>query len=168
MDDPIPIDGGKPHKPRRCRGVPLGGGHFTGCAFGDGGAQPFEPPVDCPICKGSGIEPKDEPGPVPFDPAGWNFFCEECDAFREARRMDARDAINDSLYHEFVCNTCHSILLTFQQPTPDVKPAPDVASAMCPHCGSVNLFPRDYHCRRVRVPTVRRIRSGTGARLNLV
>lgn len=75
------------------------------------------------------------------DLTGWEAYCETCETFREARRMDARDAKDDTPYHEFVCNTCHSILLTFQRPTPEVKPAPDVASAMCPHCGSVNLFP---------------------------
>lgn len=137
--DPIPIDGGKRPRSRRCRAVPLGDGHFTGCAFGDGGAPPFEPPVDCPICHGSGIEPEPQfAAPPLLDPTGWEFYCEECDTFREARRADERDARNGSPYHEFVCDTCHSILLTFQTP---VKPAPDVATAMCPHCGSVNLFP---------------------------
>lgn len=141
--DPIPIDGGKRHKPRRCRGVPLGDGHFTGCAFGDGGAPPFEPPLDCPICKGSGIEPDPNlpPAAPPFDASGWEFYCEECATFREARRADEHDATDGHPYHELVCNTCHSILLTFQRPSPGIKPAPDVASAMCPHCGRVNLFP---------------------------
>jgi hypothetical protein len=77
----------------------------------------------------------------PLDPTGWEFYCEDCETFREVRRADEHDAKSGSPYHEFVCNTCHSILLTFQQPTPGVKPAPDVATAMCPHCSSVNLFP---------------------------
>jgi hypothetical protein len=82
-----------------------------------------------------------ELGNVPLEPSGWEFFCEGCDTFRDARRADEHSTRDDGLYHEFVCNTCHSILLTFQSPSPEVKPAPDVASAMCPYCGSVNLFP---------------------------
>jgi hypothetical protein len=30
--------------------------------------------------------------------------------------------------------------LTFQLSAPDIQAAADVASAMCPHCGSINLF----------------------------
>jgi hypothetical protein len=42
--------------PPRCRGIPLGDGHYTGCAYGYGDAPPFTPPCDCPTCNGSGFE----------------------------------------------------------------------------------------------------------------
>jgi len=31
-------------------------GNFTGCAYGDGTAEPFRSPNDCPICNASGFE----------------------------------------------------------------------------------------------------------------
>ena len=34
----------------KCRGIPLGDGNFTVCAYGDGTAEPFRSPNDCPIC----------------------------------------------------------------------------------------------------------------------
>ena len=40
----------------KCRGIPLGDGNFTGCAYGDGTAEPFRSPNDCPICNASGFE----------------------------------------------------------------------------------------------------------------
>lgn len=43
-------------KPPRCRGIPLGDGNYTGCAYGYGDVAPFSPPCDCPICNGSGLE----------------------------------------------------------------------------------------------------------------
>ena len=41
---------------QRCRGIPIGDGNYTGCAFGDGTVRPFEAPCDCPICGGTGVE----------------------------------------------------------------------------------------------------------------
>ena len=41
---------------RRCRGVLLGSGSFSGCAYGDGELTPLTGPCDCPVCRGSGIE----------------------------------------------------------------------------------------------------------------
>jgi len=41
---------------RRCRGIALGDGNYTGCAYGDGGMEPFTGPMDCPVCNGAGIE----------------------------------------------------------------------------------------------------------------
>src|SRR5882724_1287271 len=65
--------------------------------------------------------------------------------FREARRARERDAVDGTEYFEFVCNTCHSILLTFQRlgtERPESKPAEIAAvSARCPHCGDLNVFP---------------------------
>src|SRR4051794_8126954 len=42
--------------PPRCRGIPIGDGNYTGCAYGDGDLPPFTGPQDCPTCNGSGIE----------------------------------------------------------------------------------------------------------------
>jgi hypothetical protein len=42
--------------PPRCRGIPIGDGNYTGCAYGYGDIQPFTGPRDCPTCNGSGIE----------------------------------------------------------------------------------------------------------------
>jgi hypothetical protein len=50
--------------------------------------------------------------------AEWVAYCETCHAFRDVRRAQARDAGDFSEYFEFVCNTCHSILLTFQRMNP--------------------------------------------------
>jgi hypothetical protein len=44
-----------PHPPR-CRGIPLGDGNYTGCAYGYGDVAPFTGPRDCPVCNGSGFE----------------------------------------------------------------------------------------------------------------
>jgi hypothetical protein len=86
------------------------------------------------------------------DPTGWEFYCDDCETFREARRAEERDARDGSEYYEFICTVCHAIL-TFQRPTGEVRPAPDVATEMCPHCGDVNLFPgftemQAYTCRK--------------------
>src|SRR5580704_8422625 len=42
--------------PPRCRGIPLGDGNHTGCAYGYGDLAPFTGPRDCPVCNGSGFE----------------------------------------------------------------------------------------------------------------
>src|SRR6266849_3973575 len=76
---------------------------------------------------------------------GWEAYCERCKAFREARRAQERDVGDGTEYFEFVCKTCHSILLTFQRlgmERPENKPAEMPAvSARCPHCGDLNVFP---------------------------
>ena len=75
---------------------------------------------------------------------GWEAYCEECKAFREAQRARERNAVTGSEYFEFVCETCHSILLTFQRlgtQSAEDKPPQTVASARCPHCGDLNIFP---------------------------
>ena len=41
---------------QRCRGIPIGDGNYTGCAYGDSTSRPFEGPCDCPVCNGSGVE----------------------------------------------------------------------------------------------------------------
>ena len=42
--------------PPRCRGIPLGNGDYTGCAFGYGDVPLFTLRYYCPLCRGSGIE----------------------------------------------------------------------------------------------------------------
>jgi len=54
---------------------------------------------------------------------GWLAYCEERDAKVEARRCQERDASNGDEYFEFVCNACHSILLTFCRKHP-ILPVP--------------------------------------------
>src|SRR5215467_12500541 len=49
MSRPLP-------KPPRCRGILLADGNYSGCSFGWGDCPPFDPPVDCPSCLGSGFE----------------------------------------------------------------------------------------------------------------
>ncbi len=36
--------------PPRCRGIPLGNGDYTVCAYGYGDIPPFTGPGDCPTC----------------------------------------------------------------------------------------------------------------------
>ena len=43
-------------QPPLCRGIPVGDGNFTRCAYGYGDIPPFTGPCDCPVCNGSGIE----------------------------------------------------------------------------------------------------------------
>jgi DNA-directed RNA polymerase subunit RPC12/RpoP len=75
---------------------------------------------------------------------GWEAFCELCQAFREARCAQEHDIKTGSEYFEFVCKTCHSILLTFQRlgtQSEESKPQQLTATARCPHCGDLNVFP---------------------------
>jgi hypothetical protein len=75
---------------------------------------------------------------------GWEAYCEACGVFREARRAQERDAAKGSDDSEFICNTCHSILLTFQRlgtQSAESKPARPTAFSRCPHCGELNAFP---------------------------
>ena len=44
-----------PHLPR-CRGIAIGDGNYTGCAYGYDDVPPFTGPCDCPTCNGSGLE----------------------------------------------------------------------------------------------------------------
>ena len=83
------------------------------------------------------------PGAIP-DLTGWEAYCEECGSFQESRRTQNQDAGDGSEYFEFVCNTCHSILLTFQRlgtQADESKPPRPTAVSRCPHCGELNVFP---------------------------
>ena len=50
-----------------------------------------------------------------LDLAGWQVYCPQCDAFREARRTQERNASDTTDHVEFVCNGCHWILLKLQR-----------------------------------------------------
>jgi hypothetical protein len=52
--------------------------------------------------------------PIP-DLTGWEAYCPSCKSVRTARRTQERDALTREEYFEFVCNKCHTILLTFQR-----------------------------------------------------
>src|SRR5258707_15360380 len=94
---------------------------------------------------------------------GWEAYCEECKAFREARRAQERDVGDGTEYFEFVCNTCYSILLTFQRlgtEKPESKPAEiRAASARCPHCRRPERFSAFRPDPGVRLPALRRRRG---------
>src|SRR5262245_38426481 len=117
--------------PRHCRGIPIGDGNYTGCAFGSGGVPPFTAPCDCPTCFGSGIEDGHliettlphldfgDPeccgclvGAVAGDPAG--IVCNECSAV--VRTVPAAD---------------------LQQTLTEMELTLDVCTGMCPYCKSV-------------------------------
>jgi hypothetical protein len=92
------------------------------------------------------------------DLTGWEAYCNECGCFRETRRADERGARDASEYHEFVCNTCHSILLTFQPlgtQADEQKPQSSGVTAQCPHCLGMNVFPGFYRDVRIRLPALR-------------
>src|SRR5262245_8074331 len=79
--------------------------------------------------------------PVP-DLRGWDAYCSDCAAFREAR-LD-RDVTTGSKSYDFVCSVCNAILLTFRRlrtQSEETEPARLVTSARCPHCGKLNVFP---------------------------
>jgi hypothetical protein len=117
--------------PPRCRGIPLDDGNYTGCAYGYGDLAPFSGPRDCPVCNGSGFE-----GPIETTlPPGFG-DPECCGCLNGVIRGDQAD---------IVCNECGTVLRTVPaanvgQTLTELEITLEVASEMCPHCGSVNLF----------------------------
>ena len=119
--------------PPRCRGIPLGDGNYTGCAYGYGDLAPFTGPRDCPVCKGSGFEGHIETT-LPHSDFG---DPECCGCLNGVIRGDQAD---------IVCNECGTVLRTVPvanvgQTLTELELTLEVASEVCPHCGSVNLFP---------------------------
>jgi hypothetical protein len=49
------------------------------------------------------------------DLVGWEAYCEGCLQFWEVRRVEESDAGGGGAYFEFVCNTCHMLLLAFRR-----------------------------------------------------
>ena len=114
-------------------GHPSGNGNYTGCAYGYGDVAPFTGPRDCPVCNGSGFE-----GPIETTLPHSEFGDPECcGCLSGVIRGDQAD---------IVCNECGTVLRTVPaanvgQTLTELEITLDVASAMCPHCGLVNLFP---------------------------
>ena len=111
---------------------PLPGTH-TGCAYGYGDLAPFTGPRDCPVCNGSGFEGHIETT-LPHSDFG---DPECCGCLNGVIRGDQAD---------IVCNECGTVLRTVPaanvgQTLTELEITLEVASEMCPHCGSVNLFP---------------------------
>ena len=130
MDDEPKL---RPLPPPRCRGIPLGDGNYTGCAYGYGDLAPFTGPRDCPVCNGSGFEGHIETT-LPHSDFG---DPECCGCLNGVIRGDQAD---------IVCNECGTVLRTVPatnvgQTLTELEITLEVASEMCPHCGSVNLFP---------------------------
>ena len=140
--------------PPRCRGIPLGDGNYTGCAYGYGDLAPFTGPRDCPVCNGSGFE-----GPIETTLPHSDFGDPECcGCLNGVIRGDQAD---------IVCNECGTVLRTVPvanvgQTLTELELTLEVASEMCPHCGSVNLFPGFSKNARIHLSAVRKGRSASG------
>ena len=118
--------------PPRCRGIPIGDGNYTGCAYGYGDITPLTGPPDCPVCEGSGYEnvrgtflPHSEFG----DP--------DC--------CGCLNAVISGDWADIVCNECDAVIRRvstagLQNTFDEMELTLDVASEICPHCGAVNLF----------------------------
>ena len=89
----------RPSPPPRCRGIPLGDGNYTGCAYGYGDLAPFTGPRDCPVCNGSGFEGHIETT-LPHSDFG---DPECCGCLNGVIRGDQADII---------CNECGTVLRT--------------------------------------------------------
>ena len=140
--------------PPRCRGIPLGDGNYTGCAYGYGDLAPFTGPRDCPVCNGSGFEGHIETT-LPHSDFG---DPECCGCLNGVIRGDQAD---------IVCNECGTVLRTVPaanvgQTLTELEITLEVASEMCPHCGSVNLFPGFSKNARIHLSAVRKGRSASG------
>ena len=127
--------------PPRCRGIPLGDGNHTGCAYGYGDLAPFTGPRDCPVCNGSGFEGHIETT-LPHSDFG---DPECCGCLNGVIRGDQAD---------IVCNECGTVLRAVPaanvgQTLTELEITLEVASEMCPHCRSVNLFPCFPECSLV-------------------
>jgi hypothetical protein len=134
--------------PPRCRGIPLGDGNYTGCAYGYGDLAPFTGPRDCPGCNGSGFE-----GPIETTLPHSDFGDPECcGCLNGVIRGDEAD---------IVCNECGAVLRTVpvanvERALTELELTLEVASEMCPHCGSVNLFQAFPRCSHSPVGSAER------------
>ena len=117
--------------PPRCRGIPLGDGNYTGCAYGYGDLTPFTGPRDCPVCNGSGIEPL-----VTTLPHA-DFGDPDC--------CGCLYGVIHGSRAEILCNECGAVVRTLpaaelQQALNEMELTLDVCTEMCPHCGKVSVF----------------------------
>jgi hypothetical protein len=51
----------------------------------------------------------------PLDPSGWSFYCNHCEAQRDARLLNERNVLTGEEYFELVCTVCASILLSMER-----------------------------------------------------
>jgi hypothetical protein len=119
--------------PPRCRGIPLDDGQYTGCPYGYGDLPPYTGPRDCPVCKGSGFE-----SPIGTTLPHSDFGDPDCCGCLKVVFRPSRGFM--------ICNECSAIVRTFpvadlEKTLTEMELALDVASELCPACGSVNLFP---------------------------
>src|SRR5215471_15546803 len=118
---------------RRCRGVLLCDGSYTGCAYGDGYLTPLTGPCDCPVCHGSGVE-----GVIGTTLPHESFGDPDCcGCLNGVVRGDQAD---------IVCNECASVVRTvpaadLQQTLTEMELSLEVCSELCPQCGAANVFP---------------------------
>lgn len=131
MDDDQPEVRPLPDPPR-CRGIPLGDGNYTSCAYGYGDLTPFTGRYDCPVCNGSGIE-----GVGGTVLPHVDFGAPDCwGCLNAVLRGDQAD---------IACNECGAVVRTVpvgavQQTLTEMELTLDVCTEMCPHCRKVSLF----------------------------
>src|SRR6266849_7752656 len=110
--------------------------------------------ANCPVCNGSGFE-----GPIETTLPHSDFGDPDCcGCLNGVIRGDQAD---------IVCNECGTVLRTVHatnvgQTLTELEITLEVASEMCPHCGSVNLFPGLFQNARVHLSAVRKGRSASG------
>jgi ribosomal protein S27E len=133
--------------PPRCRGIPIGDGNYTGCAYGYGDMPPFTGPRDCPVCEGSGIEPDAVVGTTLPHSSFSDPNC--CGCLNRVIQRDQAD---------IMCNECNAVVRTvpvgdLRRTLDEMELTLDVATAKCPHCGAVHLSPgfselRAFTCKQ--------------------
>ena len=117
---------------QRCRGVPLGTGNFTGCAYGTGEIRALTGPMDCPTCNGSGYE-----GVTATWLPHQNFGDPDCSGFLFGITSDDMGYIG--------CNDCDGVVRVLpasklQGALDEMELSMESCTEICPHCGKVNLF----------------------------
>jgi hypothetical protein len=123
-----------PPQPPHCRGILVEDGLYTGCAYGYGDLAPFTGPCDCPVCYGTGIEGGVIGTILPHSSFGDESCCGCLNGVVRGRDAEIR------------CNECEAVIQTV--PTSELQSTLnrlelglDLASALCPYCGSAHLAP---------------------------
>ncbi len=121
--------------PPRCRGIPIGDGNYTGCAYGHGDLPPFTGPCDCPVCHGSGIE---DEGIIKTILPHSSFGNPDC--------CGCLNGIIRGYQAEIVCNECETVVRSvpstaLRQTLTEMELTLDMSTEMCPNCRSVNVIP---------------------------
>jgi hypothetical protein len=128
----------------RCRGIDLGDGNYTGCAYGSGEIRQLTGPLDCPTCNGSGYEGVT----ATFIPHA-EFGDPDC--------CGVLFGIVEGEYGLIGCNECDAVVRAvlskdLQGTLTEMELSLDTCSEMCPRCKAVNLIVgfsevRAYTCR---------------------